>query len=207
LLYITINRWIKTRDLKFLKNKQSLFFLLIAISASLPLIISLKQRKYYLAPAIPFYILSIAYLVVPYLKLVLENISIASIGWIRKISYLVLSFVILFTAFCYGKYSRDEEKLKDIYSISGAIPCGTIIGTTKDLWNDWSLVAYMSRIGNLSLDCDSVRDFYLINKNNTDEVQFPEKYDKLDLSLKKFIIYKRRSIGSNNDSKSKQKQQ
>jgi 4-amino-4-deoxy-L-arabinose transferase-like glycosyltransferase len=207
LLFITISRWIKARDLNFPQNKESLFFLLVAISASLPLIISLKQRKFYLVPSIPFYILSIAFLVVPYLKVTIENITIPVLTWLKKISYFALSFVILFSAFCYGKYSRDEEKLKDIYAVSMAIPDGTIIGTTKDLCKDWSLVAYMSRIGNLSLDCDSARDYYLINKKNIAEIRFLEKYDKLDLNLKKYTIYKRRRTESNNDSKTKQRQQ
>ena len=193
LIYITIYNWRKTRDLKLLNSKESLFFLLVAISASLPLMVSLKQGKFYLAPSIPFYILSIGFLIIPYFKVIIEKWSNTTLLWIKRISYLTLSFIILFSVLRFGKYSRDEEKLKDVYVITQFIPEGTIIGTSRALYEDWTLDAYLSRIGYLSLDRDHQHDFLLLEKNNAIEAQILEEYEEMDLSLIKYKVFTKKN--------------
>jgi len=189
LVYFVIRQRLKNRKVVFFKDKKSLIFLLIALSASIPLIISLKQRKFYLIPSIPFYILSISFFLAQFLKEKLDNLSISTLKWLKRASFIALSIVLILSAFQFGKFSRDEEKLTDIYAISRTIPEGTVISTTKDLWGDWSLVAYMSRIGNLSLDCDNKHEYLLIENKNI-ESSMLEEYEKMDLKLTKYVILK-----------------
>jgi len=194
-LYILFKQWRKNRNLMLHKNKQFLLFLLIAISASLPLIISLKQRQFYLIPSIPFYALSFSYLIVSYLKETLDRVPKSSLKWLNSVSLGVLSIVLIFSTFKFGEFSRDEEKLKDIYTISNYIPEGEIISITKDLYSDWSLVAYMSRVGYLSLDCDNKHEYFLMEKNSITIP--PIDYSQIDLKLNLYIILKRRLQVSN----------
>jgi hypothetical protein len=189
LAYFAIKQRLKNGKVVLLKNETALLFLLIALCASLPLMISLKQRKFYLIPSIPFYILSISFFVVPFLKQKLDTLSNTTLKWMKRSSYTVASIVLILSVFQFGKFSRDEEKLTDIYVISNAIPEGTVISTTKDLWQDWSLVAYMSRVGNISLDCDNKHEYLLI-ENNTIDPGLPEEYEKMDLKLKKYVLLK-----------------
>jgi len=191
IVYFAIKQRQKDGKSVFLKNKKSLIFLLIALSASIPLMISLKQRKFYLIPSIPFYILSISFFVAPFLKEKLDTLSSSTLKWMKKASFTALSIGLIFSVSQFGKFSRDGEKLADIYAISHTIPEGTVISTTKELWGDWSLVAYMSRIGNISLDRDNKHQYLLIEKN-TIGPDIPEEYEKTDLKLTKYVLLKKK---------------
>jgi len=199
LLYILFKQWQKNRNLMILKNKQFLLFLLIAISASLPLIISFKQRQFYLIPSIPFYTLSFSYLIVSYLKESLDRVPKSSLKLLNSVTLGILSIVLIFSTFRFGEFSRDKEKLKDIYTISNYIPEGAIISITKELYSDWSLVAYMSRVGYLSLDCDNKHEYFLMEKNS--KTIPPIEYSQIDLKLNLYIILKRKLQQSNLDKK------
>ena len=92
----------------------------------------------------------------------------------------------------FGEFSRNEEKLKDVYVIAKEIPEGTILTTTSELWSDWGLVAYMSRIGYLSLDCNNEHEYYLAKKNTKIKQNILNKYDIADMGLTKYVILKKK---------------
>ena len=190
LIFVMIKKWMKKRSFDFLLSKEAFAFLLIAIAASIPIIVSLKQRKFYLIPSIPFYVLAISFLVVPFIKASLDMLSDATLTGIKRISLVTLVVVILFSINRFGKFSRDKEELTDIYTISQELPAGTILSTTKDLSKDWSLVAYMSRVGYLSLDCDNEHTYYLMEKNHKLEKKVLEKYQIMELDLEKYRVFK-----------------
>jgi 4-amino-4-deoxy-L-arabinose transferase-like glycosyltransferase len=194
LFSLVVIKLIKQKKISFIFKRESLFFLMVAISASIPLIISLKQKRYYLVPAIAFYILSIAFLITPFIKKQLDDLSNSKLLWIKRVSFLFFSLIILFSLYRFGKFLRDEEKLKDVYVISKTIPEGTIISTTRDTWEDWTLDAYMSRIGYLSLDCDHENEFYLIKKGSDLEKQLNERYSVMDLNLKKYNVLRKKPV-------------
>jgi len=190
-VYFAVRQWQKDGKVVFLMDKRSLIFLLIALCASMPLMISLKQRRFYLIPSIPFYILSVSFYIAPFLKEKLDVLSISTLKWIKRVSFTALSIGLILSVSQFGKFSRDGDKLTDIYSIARTIPEGTVISTTKELWGDWSLEAYMSRIGNLSLDCDNKHEYLLI-ENNTVEPGVPGEYEKMNLKLTKYVLLKRK---------------
>lgn len=183
----------KEKNQKILPNKKSLlFFTLIALSASIPLIISLKQRKFYLIPSIPFYALSFSYLLYTPIKEQMDKIPIYILQWLNRISIIVFVFIVTFSAVNFGEFSRDKEKIKDIYKISKNIPKGTIISTTEDLCSDWGLVAYMCRIGYLSLDSDNKYEYFLMRKEA--KLVSPKNYEPLNLKLDNYILFKRTKL-------------
>ena len=195
--YFVFAEWRGRVGAKFFGNKSFLFFILVAISASIPIIISLKQRKFYLIPSIPFYALAFSFLVYQSAKEGLDRVPAWGLKWFNRFLCTMLGSIIIFSAFRAGMYSRDEAVLKDIYIISTYIPQGTIIGTTKDLWSDWTLVAYLSRVGYISLDCDNEHEYFLIDKNLGNAV--PTHYKPIDLNLTNYTIL-RRSTTSNTPS-------
>ncbi|MDO9512493.1 MAG: glycosyltransferase family 39 protein [Bacteroidales bacterium] len=172
-------------------NRIGIYFILLGISASFPLIISLKQRAFYLIPSIPFFILGISFLILPFLKF-LETLSKPIVLWINRLAVVILLFTSIYSIFNIGKYSRDEAKLRDIYTLSKHIPNQTIIQTTPKIWNDWAFVAYMSRIGDLSLDTDNEHTYYLCLKNDKVFNGIDEKYTKLELDLKLYVLLKQK---------------
>jgi len=198
LIFFSIRKMIYKRKIQLYNKNVSLFFVLIGLSASLPIIISLKQRTFYLIPSIPFFILAISILVVPYMKKISETLTATALAWIKRAAISILIFTLVFSVFKFGKYTRDENKLNDIYIISQNIPEGTVIYTTMEIWKDWGFVAYMSRIGYLSLDCDKEHDYFLIEKNDKIQPALMEKYTKMDLPLKQYVILKKKIIETTN---------
>jgi 4-amino-4-deoxy-L-arabinose transferase-like glycosyltransferase len=196
-----ISKKVSKKNIQLYNKKVTLFFLLIGLSASLPLMITLKQREFYLVPSIPFFIIGLSIRIVPYLKNILENISTSVLIWIKRASIIIIAFTFVFSIFKFGKYSRDENKLKDVYLLSQNIPDGTIIHTTKEIWQDWSFVAYMCRIGYLNLDCDNEQDYYLLQKDDIITPDLYKKYYNLDLNLKNYIILKRKNAQTDYSSK------
>lgn len=193
LVYFTIREWVNTKRLDFIKDKKAFIFILIAITASIPLIISLKQRKFYLIPSIPFYVLTISILLLPFLKRIIDASSRAVLRWINRASLLLLGIVLLFSVLRFGKFSRDKEKLMDIYAISNVVPEGTVIGTTRELWSDWSLVAYMCRVGYVSLDSDNEHNYYLLERNSNMNKHVSGNYEIVGMNLTRYVMLKRKA--------------
>jgi hypothetical protein len=194
LLTIFMFRQKITRSKIIIYNKSiSLFFILIGISASLPLIVSLKQRSFYLVPSVPYFILALSFLIVPFIKNIIEALSKFALTWIKILLMFIIIFTVAFSIFIFGTYSRNEIQLKDIYIISENIPTGTIIRSTKENSIDLGLTAYMCRIGYLSLDYKNDHEYFLIRRNEQVEPDLIEKYKMMDLDLKQYIILKKKS--------------
>jgi hypothetical protein len=187
LILFTIKNKIKIQNLSFFKHKDSFMFLLIALSASLPLIITLKQRKLYLGPSIPFYIISIALIISPLVKTQLEKIELKYLTRIKQFSAFLILSVLILSGYLYKNFSRDKEKLLDIYIISEVVPKRTILNTTKEIWYDWTFLAYMSRIGYLSLDYNHDHEYLILEKKDMTLNSFKE-YEVIDLPLKKYVL-------------------
>lgn len=193
-LLIAFGVWhrVKSKKGKYLDSKPALLFLLIAIAASIPLIVTLKQRKYYLIPSIPFYLLAIASIIAPVIKGFTDQLSQMTRIWVRRISLFAAAVLIVVAVFRYGTYSRDTQKLGDVYTLSKLLPEGTVISTTDELSTDWSLNAYMSRVGYLSLDCCHQHTYYLIEKNTSPAAEIEMKYQPVNLKLSKYRFYKKK---------------
>ena len=50
----------------------------------------------------------------------------------------------------------------------------------------------MSRVGNLSLDCDNEHDYYLLEKNSKIKKNVLEKYEIMNLKLIKYKILRKK---------------
>lgn len=186
IIFIFIWNRIRAKVITINTNKNFFLFLIIALSASIPLIVSLKQRQFYLVPSIPFFALAFGYLFSLNYEKLWNNISLQWLRGIRIISIISLCVILAFAFTHFKKFSRNEDELHDIYTITAIIPEGTVISTTKHTWEDWQLTAYLSRINYISLDCDHNQPYYFVEKNELQNV--PEGYAIIDLPLKKYYL-------------------
>lgn len=169
-----------------------LFFTLIGISASFPLIVSLKQRGFYLVPSIPYFAMAITSIFVPYLKKFLFAISKNVMYLIQAVSITLLIFTLSYSVFKFGDYSRDEEILKDVYRLSASVPEGSVLSAEEALCSEWGLISYLSRIHSISLDCTNQREYFLIRK----ETEMPPEwrgYQKVKLNLEGYELNSKRN--------------
>lgn len=190
-LFLVIKKYFKEKTVKLKNKKEFIFFLLVAISASIPLIITLKQRRFYLVPSIPFYILSFSFVIYPYILKTIDKISQKTYKIITNISLSVLLITVIFSFLKFGDAYRDKKLINDITVISKYIGTNSTITTTKELWYNWQLHAYFARKSNTSLNCDNFLEYFLIDKNTDTLEDYLSNYQSVNLDLENFILLKK----------------
>jgi hypothetical protein len=86
--------------------------------------------------------------------------------------------------------SRDSVLLSDVYKISAEITEGGMISSSKELQTNWLLIAYLSRIGYLSLDKNKQHQYLLTKKDE----HCPKGYKKSNIELKLFCLLEKDSL-------------
>jgi 4-amino-4-deoxy-L-arabinose transferase-like glycosyltransferase len=183
LLLIVI--WIKQK--KIALSSASLFFLLISLSASLPLIISLKQRSYYLVPAFPFLAMATAVAISPLLSLFLRNRSSIFLKRFRLVGVASILLVLVYSATLYGSYSRNKGLIEDAVKLSELFPRGQVFSVSKADWEDWGFHAILSRKGSFGLDMNREHECYLTKSPD----YLPVGYKRIDEDLKELYLLRK----------------
>jgi 4-amino-4-deoxy-L-arabinose transferase-like glycosyltransferase len=147
---------LKRNVLADLKEEQVLmpflFFFLVALSASLPIMLSPKQKSFYLMPSLPFFALAITCVFAPMLKGLLAN------RWkpqpLKKLSFMLLGLVplVFLAAFLMsGHPSRDRNLINDVKSLKEVVPQGAVIGAEPGFFYQYSLIGYLHRYHQVSI--------------------------------------------------------
>lgn len=167
------------------------WFLLIGLSGSLPLMVTLEQRGFYLVTTFPFFSIAISMWLVPRITIFINKINTITSGFkIFKISMIALFFAASIFSFSQiGQAKRDKEILSDIFIIGKIIPHGEIIGIHDKMWNDWSLTAYLIRYFYISCDgSDKKHNYYLIRKE-LPRNKLLDSYDSYPIHTKCLDLY------------------
>lgn len=114
----------KTQQISKQTKLWAIFFLLLFLSGTLPMLVSPKQMRFYIVPALPFICLAVGTITSPWITRILQP-------WIKKaffapflytLSLCILVLGIYLSYNNYGTYSRDEVLLKDIEQVCTVIP-------------------------------------------------------------------------------------
>ena len=167
-------------------------FFLIALSGSLPLMLTLEQSGFYLVTTFPYYAICFAAYFAPLCLKLLKQLDINSIvfkRWrIAVILFLTASIIIsIYTIASIPK--RDKEELNDIYAFGEIIPNGSIIGIHQEMSNDWRLHTYFIRYFYISIDASSTIHKYFLLDKTLDVKLVPDNYHEIDLPTKKYTLY------------------
>jgi len=192
LIFLLIARIKKIKNHVSEHLRESIFFIAVGLSASVPLMLTLVQKGFYFVPALPFFAIGLSILIGPIISNFIEKIKS------NTIKYKVLLFLVflLFAGTCTfalmqkGKFSRNEDMLHDIYLMGSVIPQRSIAGIPGELWNDWSLQCYMMRYFNISMDCTIKYDYAILDKSikPTDKM---DNYKKVEINTLIYDLYRR----------------
>jgi hypothetical protein len=151
------------------------FFLLVAFSASLPIMVSYEQRGFYLNTSMPYFAMAMAVAFAP-LTNAFEGVSIKFLNGFKIL--LLIAFVagIGLTVVKAGRPKRDGDKLAAVEAIKKICPKGNIIYCNKSLWADWSLHNYLQRFGEIGLSKDEPVPYSLYIQLKTDKTPVPDTY-------------------------------
>lgn len=183
----------KTIKLKFEESYRHkiIFLILIGCIGSIPLILTLVQKVFYLAHSLPFFAIGFALIIAPGLLGLINGIKTERTSFkIFKITTVIIFIsIIIFSSLQKGKTSRNDDLLHDVYLIGKVIPQHSIINIDKSMWNEWDLQCYLIRHFNICVDpSNNYHDFYLIEKT-IDNIH-TDKYEMVPLITKRYNLYK-----------------
>lgn len=188
LLWIAAKKMKLTYTILTIKKKEAIFFILIGFAASVPLMITLVQKGFYLTPSFPYFSIALALYAAPYISQVIEKIDTKSFLYkIIKFGFSILLLGILIFAFVErGKPSRNKELLNDVY-LFGKVIDNKVVSASGEARSDWSLLCYMMRYFSIDLEVNHTHKYLILEKDKKSDSLF--KYEKLDLKTLQYDLY------------------
>ncbi|MDI6740449.1 MAG: hypothetical protein QME74_08815 [Candidatus Edwardsbacteria bacterium] len=172
-------------------GRTALFFMLAGAAGSLPLMLTLVQKRFYFVHSLPLFAIGLALLIAPDLRGMLR--TVAANGRARMIvsvvAIILLASAVSMSVASLGKAKRDQVKLHDIYQIGKIVPQGSLINVDVSMWQDWSLQCYLIRYLNVSVDCSEQKRVFSLHEKNITKELGPD-YIKVDIPLKEFNLYR-----------------
>ena len=126
-------------------QKHALFFLLIGLAATLPLMISLKQHDYYLIPALPFFVLALTAFSYPLVEQMSgrlwEKRKITAI--VNAVLIVAIAVVMVFSVATKDQLFRDKQTILDVKKIHEYTGSNVHVLVKKELIHDYVLGVYL----------------------------------------------------------------
>jgi 4-amino-4-deoxy-L-arabinose transferase-like glycosyltransferase len=166
-------------------------WLFIALSASIPMLISPKQLRFYIVPSMLFYSLSLATLAFPFWKALTLHFKDFTLSHkLLKGGLLIcLLFCLSLSFFNRKEYARSLDILPDSMAIGQVVPNHTEVYLNPLLYRTWNLHAYMYRYFYIDLSTDYENQDYIITPK--EKVLDENIYKEVDLDLRTLKLYKR----------------
>ena len=183
LLGLLVNRGFKAVILP----KSALFFFILGVAGTLPLVMTPKQSAHYLLPAIPCFALGFA-------MIIWQNINwdfrmaTGQKRTLEKIAGLILVATIVISWSFQGKFRRDEALIRDVMAISTQVGHGSMLGIPEYFAQNWLLHAYFERYGQVSLDAKNTRDYWLTELRGP----VPDGFEEVKISGRGYRLFKRK---------------
>jgi 4-amino-4-deoxy-L-arabinose transferase-like glycosyltransferase len=188
---VLLCRYLPASIQKKINWRLTFLWLFIAFSASLPMLISPKQLRFYIVPSMVFYSLSFATLASPFwwaLATYFKDFSLSQ--KLLKVGLLIgLVVGLSLSVINAKKYARSLDVLPDSMTMGKVIPNHTEVYLSPVLYKVWNLHAYMYRYFYIDLSTVFKGQDYIIKPRNT-TFNSP-KYKEKDLGLTSFRLYER----------------
>lgn len=165
-------------------------FLMIGLSASVPLTLTFVQRGFYLVPSFPYFAIGISALIAPivlyFKEMLIHNKKHLKIFTITAIAIFILSIGYSFMQ--KGKTQRDRGMLHDVHAIGNTIPQGSGITVNQEIASTHVLECYFIRYYYISLYVDKPKQYLMIKKSVAQDI--PIGYRKLDIETNIYDVYR-----------------
>jgi 4-amino-4-deoxy-L-arabinose transferase-like glycosyltransferase len=152
-------------------HRVGLGWLIIALMATLPLLISPRQFKWYLAPAMPFYALALAACLGPLIRLTTKQcllVGFALLGACLGVVY--------FSVTQFGTADNDFSAIHDTRQLQEIVPEAEIIGLCDQQSVPARYLLYLSRYHSIKTE-PAHKQAYLLCETT------PPNYQRLDVEL------------------------
>jgi hypothetical protein len=140
----------------------ALWFALLGLAGTLPILASAKQAGHYLVPAVPLFAVAGALFIGPTVGEAIDRLGTTG----RRRAINIVSAVLAVgtvAASLSPAIGRDRERLADLDALASTVPDGQTIGICPESNDDWGLHAWFERRFHVSLDAAEGRrrDWFL----------------------------------------------
>ena len=126
-------------------------FLILGLVGVLPIMVSVKQRDFYMLAALPFFALACGYLSLSMVNTLLLKITPKVHKWMTiGTSFIVLLGLVLNIVHI-GKYGRDEALIEEVKRRMAETDGKNTIEISSEQYTQWAKHAYYMRYGKISL--------------------------------------------------------
>ena len=126
-------------------------FLILGLLGVLPIMVSIKQRDFYMLAAMPFFALACGHITLSMVNLLLPKITSKVHTWMTLGASVVLLVGLVLNGIHYGKYGRDEALIEEVKNRVAEADGNNIIDITPEEYTQWARHAYFMRYGKISL--------------------------------------------------------
>lgn len=153
----------------------------LALCGTLPMMVSTKQRAFYLLTVFPFVALAVAALLEPLVRHYEKQLQRPAMI-VATVAVLVAA--VIANALHYGKPGRDKALLTDMDLIAPALQEGETVTITPDLASNNSLHGYWYFYHHVTLDANAQHRHLLTTEDNMDST-----YRKFPLPTGQYHLY------------------
>lgn len=168
----------------------SALFFFTGLAASVPMILTMVQRGFYLVPSFPYFAIGFSILIAPLVLKFKEGIitNAGKFKIFRILSIVLFVFAIGLSLLQKGKTVRDRDILHDVHTIGNAIPNKSALTINLDIATTYVLECYFIRYYYISLYIDEPKDYLMVKK--TMDPPNPADFEKLNIETKLYDIYR-----------------
>ncbi len=126
-------------------------FLIMGLVGVLPIMVSVKQRDFYMLAALPFFALACGHITLSMLTLWLPKITPKVRGWMTLGAGCVVLLGLVLNIIHIGKYGRDEALIEEVKQRIAECEDSNVIEISPEEYTQWAKHAYYMRYGKISL--------------------------------------------------------
>mgnify|MGYP001166039252 CR=1 FL=1 len=186
----------KLKDYLSENKKLSVLFFCIGMSGSVPLTLTMVQKGWYMVPSFPYFALSFALLIVPFIYKPISKWNMQSYNYktFVFVSILVFVSVLIFSGMQKGKISREQDIVTDVYKVGSVVPRFSTITVPLEMYDqyDFILQGFLVRYFNISISPYQQYRYYLKEKDINSKV--PNIYRKVDMDLINYDLFVQDSV-------------
>lgn len=168
-------------------------FLLLGLSGVIPIMISMKQRGFYILATFPLFSIAFALLIVERVDYLMKKINTKGVKFkiYKYASILIFAIGVSLVLYNSNKIGRDKDKIEDVHSVGDIVSKNTIIAIEPKIRTDWSLHGYFARYYSISLNHNvSANEKYLLVYKHGD-FEIPSQYALIPLELNNYELYEK----------------
>ena len=126
-------------------------FLIMGLVGVLPIMVSVKQRDFYMLAALPFFALACGHITLSMLTLWLPKISPKVRRWMTLGASCIVLLGLVLNVVHIGKYGRDEALIEEVKQKITESENNNVIEISHEEYTQWAKHAYFMRYGKISL--------------------------------------------------------